>query len=145
MLLKDRMSTTPGGVTVLCFCNWLPVFWRSLLSLNIDWLIYWLICIGFEPLWSVAPRPYRPALCAPKSDISSGKPCTFTKVPDGPQTSNLNVLWVQERNPDILSFSLKKSWQANPPPVSPTGPLWREMPAYIDMFLLKKKRNYYHI
>jgi hypothetical protein len=25
-----------------------------------------------------------------------------------------NILWVQERNPDILSFSLKKSWQANP-------------------------------
>jgi hypothetical protein len=26
----------------------------------------------------------------------------------------LNVLWVEERNPDILSFSLKKSQQANP-------------------------------
>jgi hypothetical protein len=49
---------------------------------------------------------------------------------------NLNVLWVEERNPDILSFSLKKSWQVNPPPDFPTGPLWREMPAYIAFLYL---------
>ena len=36
----------------------------------------------------------------------------------------------QERKPDILSFCLKKSWQANPTPVSPAGLVWREMPAY---------------
>jgi hypothetical protein len=26
----------------------------------------------------------------------------------------MKVLWVQERNPDILSFSLRKSWEVNP-------------------------------
>ena len=35
----------------------------------------------------------------------TGEPCPFTAVPDGPQASNLYVLWVQERNPDILSKS----------------------------------------
>ena len=38
------------------------------------------------------------------------------------QTKNLNDLWVQERNPDILSFSLKKSWQVNPLQVPQQGP-----------------------
>jgi hypothetical protein len=38
----------------------------------------------------------------------------------GPQC--VNVLWVQERNPDIL-FYLKNSG-------SPTGPLWREIPVH---------------
>ena len=63
-------------------------------------------------------------------NLSSAQLCTFTKVPDGPQTSNPNILWVEERNPDILFFSLEKSWQANPLAVSPTWPSLREMPAY---------------
>jgi ssRNA-specific RNase YbeY (16S rRNA maturation enzyme) len=33
-----------------------------------------------------------------------------------------NVLWVQERNPDVLSFPLKKSQQANPLQVPQWGP-----------------------
>jgi hypothetical protein len=33
-----------------------------------------------------SPRPYRQALCVPQSNISSGRPCPFTKFPDGPQT-----------------------------------------------------------
>jgi hypothetical protein len=37
-----------------------------------------------------------------------------TKVPDGPQTYNLNIPWVQEWNPDMLSFYVKTSRQANP-------------------------------
>jgi len=69
--------------------------------------------LGSSPYGPDAPRPYRRALRAPQFDISSAEPCPFTKVPDGPQTLCLNVLWVQERNPDILSFSLEKSQQAN--------------------------------
>jgi hypothetical protein len=41
---------------------------------------------------------------------------------------NLNVLWVQESNPDILSFSLKKSWQANPFQVPQPGPYGERYP-----------------
>jgi len=33
-----------------------------------------------------AHRPYRRSSCAPQSDIISRESCTFTKVPDGPQT-----------------------------------------------------------
>jgi hypothetical protein len=36
----------------------------------------------------------------------------------GSQTENLNVFWVQEKNPHILSYFLKKSRQANPLQVS---------------------------
>jgi len=86
--------------------------------------------LGSSPYIPDAPRPYRQAFFAPKTDISSRESCPFTKVPDGPLTSNLKVLWIQEGNPDILSFCLKNSWQANPPPCSPMGPLWREMPSY---------------
>jgi hypothetical protein len=39
------------------------------------------------------------------------------------------VLWVHERNPDILLFSLKIPVN-EPLPGSPTGPLWREIPVY---------------
>jgi hypothetical protein len=34
-------------------------------------------------------------------DIIPGEPCPFTKVLDGPPVLNLNILWVQERNPNI--------------------------------------------
>jgi len=78
-----------------------------------------------------APRPYRRALCATKSNINSGEPCSFTKVPDGPQTQNLNGFRVQERNPDILFFSLKSPGKRNPSRFpSPTGPVWRRRPVY---------------
>ena len=91
----------------------------------IDWLT-----LGSRPYCPDAPRPYKGALCAPQSHIYSIETCSFTKVPDGHHTSNLNVLWVHERNPDIL-FSLLSKLPANePPPVSPTGSLCREILVY---------------
>jgi len=36
--------------------------------------------------------------------------------------------WVQERNPDILF--LFKNPSKEPPPGSPAGPVWREIPVY---------------
>ena len=61
----------------------------------------------------------------PHNPISAQEsPVHLPKFQMAPQTYNLNVLWVQETNPDILSFSLKKSWQANPfqvPQWSPYG------------------------
>jgi len=50
-----------------------------------SWLIDWAINIELEPLRADAPRPYRRALCATKSNINSGQACSFTKVTDGPQ------------------------------------------------------------
>jgi hypothetical protein len=49
-------------------------------------------------------------------------PVHLPKFQMAPQTYNLNILWVQERNPGILSFSLKRSWQANPLHVPQQGP-----------------------
>jgi hypothetical protein len=66
--------------------------------------------LGSSPYGPDAPRPYRHALCA---DISSGEPYPFTKVPDGPQTYNLNVLWVQEGTQIYFSFLSKQSQQMN--------------------------------
>jgi len=40
-------------------------------------------------------------------------PVSLPKFQMAPRLKILNVLWVQERNPDILSFSLKKSQQTN--------------------------------
>jgi hypothetical protein len=47
----------------------------------IDWLT-----MGLSPYGTGAPRPYRQALSVTYSDINSGEPCPFTKVPDGHQT-----------------------------------------------------------
>jgi len=47
---------------------------------------------------------------------------TFRILTSSQQTENW-VLWVQERNPYIRSFSLNKSQQANPFQVPQTGPL----------------------
>jgi len=33
--------------------------------------------------------------------INSWEPCYFAKVPDGPQTYTLNVLWLQEEGAQI--------------------------------------------
>jgi hypothetical protein len=71
---------------------------------------WWQFTLGSTPYSPNAPKPYRQALHAPQSDISSVQPYPFTRVPDGPQTYNLNVLWVQERNPniqDVLKFKNK--------------------------------------
>ena len=62
--------------------------------------------LGSSPYGPDAPRPYKRSLCAPKSDISSGEPSSFAKVPDGPQTQTINVLWVQENGTQICIFFL---------------------------------------
>jgi hypothetical protein len=60
-------------------------------------------------IW-VKPRPHTHSKCGlrfpPQYHISQ----------------NLNVLWVQKRNPDMLPFSLKESRQANPLQVPQRGP-----------------------
>ena len=37
----------------------------------------------------------------PHNDTKSGDPCFFAKVPDGPQTYTLNILWIQEKGAQI--------------------------------------------
>jgi len=45
-----------------------------------------------------------------------------------PRLKNLNILWVQERNPDILIFFFSQKVPASEsPPCSPMGPLEREI------------------
>jgi len=55
------------------------------------WMNGWMdgFVLGSSPYGTDGPRNYRRTLCAPLSDISSGGPCPFTKVPDGPQTKIL--------------------------------------------------------
>jgi hypothetical protein len=80
---------------------------------RIHWLIDWLT-LDLSPYGPDAPRPYRQALCAPKSYINSGGLCSFIQVLGGPQIWNLNVLWVQEWIPDILFLFSQLSPQMNP-------------------------------
>jgi hypothetical protein len=47
-----------------------------------------------------------------------------------PRLKNLNVLWVKERKPDILSFPLLKVPASKSPYRFPSGPLWGEIPTY---------------
>jgi hypothetical protein len=61
-----------------------------------------------------APKPYREALCAPSSDISSGEPCPFTKVPDGPRLKIFMFSGSKEGTQIYYPFLSKKSQQANP-------------------------------
>ena len=70
------------------------------------------------------------APCATQSDISSIEPCPFTIVPDGPQSENVNILWVREKKPDILHFFSEEVSSAQSPSCSPAGPLTTEIPAY---------------
>jgi len=42
----------------------------------------------------------------------------------------LNVLWVQEGNPDMHFLFLSKVSLNEPPPGSSTEPLWRELSVY---------------
>ena len=74
--------------------------WLSSRTTNVIRCWWWWLILGSSPYSPDAPRPYRRALCAPKSNINSGEPCSFTEVPDGPQSQNPNGLPVQERNPD---------------------------------------------
>jgi hypothetical protein len=56
--------------------------------------------LGSSPYDPDAPidRPVVPQ----NLDISPGEPRSFTIVPDDSPILNLNILWVQERNPNIL-------------------------------------------
>ena len=79
-----------------------------------------------SPCGPDAPRPYRWVLCAPKSDISSGEPCTYTNVPDGPR---LKILMSSgsKKGTQICYPFLSKVPASEFPPGSQTGLLWREM------------------
>ena len=68
------------------------------------------------------------APCATQSDISSIEPCHITIGSDGPQTENVNILWVREKNPVILHFFLKKSRQPNHLQVPQPDPLRKRYP-----------------
>jgi hypothetical protein len=80
-----------------------------------------------------------------------GEPCLFTKLPDDPQTLKLDVLWVQEMKPVLLSFSFKISRQANPLQDSQRGPYGERYRIteqfYISLvlypFISKAVRNYF--
>jgi hypothetical protein len=65
----------------------------------IDWLIDWLRLASI-PHGPDAPRPYlsdEPFV----PHINSWEPCYFARVPDGPQTYTLDVLWLQEEGAQI--------------------------------------------
>ena len=53
-------------------------------------------------------------------------------------SQNLNVLWVQKRNPNMLSFSLKESRQANPLQVPQRGPYGEKYPLAGHFYLSLK-------
>ena len=57
------------------------------------WLIDWL-AIGFETLRSGCTQALINVPFVPP--INLWEPCCFAKVPDGPQTYTLDVLWLQE-------------------------------------------------
>ena len=82
--------------------------------------------MGSSPCGPDTPRPYSRALCAPQSDINPGQPCSFTAVPDGAHTWNINGLRVIERNPGILFFSLKSPGKRTPCRFPNRAPIKRE-------------------
>jgi hypothetical protein len=61
--------------------------------------------------------------------INSGEPCSFTKVPEGPQTYNLKCPLGPRKEPRY-TFLFSKILADEPPPGSPTVPLWRKIPVY---------------
>ena len=54
--------------------------------------------------------------------LAQESPVHLPKFQMAPKLKNHNVLWVQERNPAILFFSLKKYQQMNPIQVPQQGP-----------------------
>jgi len=64
-----------------------------------------------------------------------------------PRLKNLNVLWLQERNPDLLSFSLKSPDKRIPSRFPNRAPKEREKCPYLDPFcfsVLESQRLKYH-
>ena len=126
----EHVLYLPFALCIL-YAHFLVSFGNWLIDWLIDWLTDW-FALNSSLYGPNAPIPYRRALCVPYSDISSGQPCPLNEFPDGPQTQNINGLWIQKkkRKPNTLSFSRKKSGQANPLQIPQQGPLWREIPAY---------------
>jgi hypothetical protein len=65
-----------AGRFIVYACVLLILLAHFSVSVKIDRLT-----MGASPYGSNAPKPYRWAICAPYSYISSGEPCPFTKVP----------------------------------------------------------------
>jgi len=72
--------------------------------------------LGSRPYGPDAPRPLFFLIEGPLvPHIDLWEPCYFAKLPDGPQTYTLNVLWLQEGGAQILmsewsqSFTLTKN------------------------------------
>ena len=95
-----------------------------ILPMSHCWLIDWLI--DWFALGSSLYGPDEPGLTdgpfVPHNLISSQDSLSLYQSFGRPPDLNLNVLWIQERNPDILPFSLKNSRQANPLQVPQRGP-----------------------
>jgi hypothetical protein len=87
----------------------------------IDWLIDW-YAVGSNPYGPDAPRPYRQALCAPQSEISSGEPCSFTRIHMAPRLKILMSFGSKKGTQKYYTFLSEKSRQANPLPVPQRGP-----------------------
>ena len=91
-----------------------------------------MISISFRAL--TVPIHLGPILTDPLCPIScyqlSGA-LLLAKVPDGPPDLTFKVLWVCRRGTQVcILFFFLKSPIKRTPSGSPTGPLWRELPAY---------------
>jgi hypothetical protein len=92
--------------------------------------------MGLSPYSPDAPSPYRQPLYAPQSDLSSGEPCPFTKVPDGPPDSKSLCTLCPRNEPSYTTlFSLKVPASKSPPGTAPR-PLWRERYALTGHFYM---------
>jgi hypothetical protein len=59
---------------------------------------------------------------------ASGTGKSYCQMMSGMGSERVNILWGQERNPDILSFSLNTSWQVNLLQVHQQGPYGERYP-----------------
>jgi hypothetical protein len=100
---------------------------------GIDWL-----ALGSSPYGPDAPRPYRWAVCAPNLISTQESPVPLPKFQMA-RRQNLNILWVQERNPDIrvyLNIAFGDPNKGALPPGRPHGvPLERDAP--LEPFIIQ--------
>ena len=103
---------------------------------HVDWLIHWLIdwvsewlTLGSSPYSPDAPRPIdRPFV--PHNIISTQEiPIPLLKLQMAPRLKTLMASRSQKGTQIYFSF-LSKVPANEPPPDSPTGPLWRGRPIY---------------
>jgi hypothetical protein len=105
----------------------------------VDWLIDWFE-LGLSPCGLDAPRPYRQALLCSIIWYQLRTALSLYQSFRWPPDWTFNVLWVQERNPDIRTIFFSQKVPANEfPPGSSTGPLWREMPVARVFFYLSSR------